>query len=307
MVARAAVRTCIIFNPTARGERARSFLSRAGELGATLKPTAGPETAPALAAEAVREGFDVIVAAGGDGTVNEVLNGLAREANGLASARLGILPLGTANVFARELGIPLNMTGAWKTIRDAPERRVDLPFAEFRTDAPVRRFFAQLAGAGLDSRAVELVDWTLKKRLGYFAYIIAGLRAIRTRMPPITATAGDRTACGELVMIGNGRLYGGSFNFFPAADLEDGVLEVIVYPRVTLFTVIRTLRGIITGDFHSGGRTVQMRAPSVAVECAEAVRFQLDGENVGRLPARFGVLPRALRVIAPQKLSLPRS
>src|SRR5215470_1936506 len=101
-------RTCVIFNPTARGEKARRFRRHLDAIGAqsALKQTAAPGEARRLAAEAVEEGFEIVVAAGGDGTLNEVLNGLGDAPGGFERVRLGLLPLGTVNVFARELGLP---------------------------------------------------------------------------------------------------------------------------------------------------------------------------------------------------------
>src|SRR5207237_299358 len=114
-----------------------------------LKPTTAPGGGRALAAEAVREGFEIIVAAGGDGTLNEVLNGIGDEPDGFARARLGVLPLGTINVFAREIGMPLDLRRAWAVIRRGRESAIDLPQVEFgATGKSQRRWFAQLAGAG---------------------------------------------------------------------------------------------------------------------------------------------------------------
>src|ERR1041384_2180562 len=110
--------TCVIFNPTARGDKARGFQSHLADISreAALKPTTCPGDARRLGAEAVRDGFATVVAAGGDGTVNEVLNGIG-DADGFASTRLGLLPLGTVNVFAKELKLPQDFAGAWQAIR----------------------------------------------------------------------------------------------------------------------------------------------------------------------------------------------
>lgn len=157
---------CVIFNPVARGDKARQFQHYLAGLShqCALKPTTAPGAGRALAAEAVREGFDTIIAAGGDGTVNEVLNGLGDVPDAFARVRLGVLPLGTVNVFAKELGLPVDFLNAWRVICAGRERRIDLPTAEHTLDGKtVRRHFAQLAGAGLDSRAIELVNWEHKK------------------------------------------------------------------------------------------------------------------------------------------------
>lgn len=129
------VRTCVIFNPAARGDKARHFRRHLDEIGgqAALKATTAPGDARRLAAEAVGEGFDLVVAAGGDGTANETLNGLGDIPDGFARARFGVLPLGTVNVFARELKIPLRIEPAWEVLRSGRETRIDLP---------VRRIFS---------------------------------------------------------------------------------------------------------------------------------------------------------------------
>ena len=134
------MRTCVIFNPAARGDKARHFRDHLTALSAevTLKPTYAAGAGRPLAAEAVREGFEVVVAAGGDGTVNEVINGIAEVEGGLARTRVGVLPLGTVNVFAKELGLPTAFDPAWRIIQSGGETRIDLPEAEFAVFAPDR-------------------------------------------------------------------------------------------------------------------------------------------------------------------------
>src|SRR5205809_1969123 len=121
------MKTCIIFNPAARGEKANRFREHLGALSTecALKPTYAPGAGGALAAEAVREGFELGVAAGGDGTVNEVLNGIGDEPEGFSRARLGVLPLGTVNVFAKELGMPTNFDAAWSILQRGNETLID--------------------------------------------------------------------------------------------------------------------------------------------------------------------------------------
>jgi diacylglycerol kinase family enzyme len=123
------VRICVIFNPAAKGDKARRFRRHLDEIGAQsgLKLTSGPGDARRLAAEAVAEKYEVVAAAGGDGTVNEVLNGIADAPDGFERVRLGVLPLGTVNVFARELGLPQKLESAWGIIRNGKDRRIDLP------------------------------------------------------------------------------------------------------------------------------------------------------------------------------------
>ncbi len=299
-----AVRTCVIFNPTARGDKARRFRRHLDEIarGCTLKLTGAAGDARRLAAEAVNEGFEIVVAAGGDGTMNEVLNGIAAMPNGFERARLGVLPLGTVNVFAHELGIPTRLEGAWRTILAAHETLIDLPQVEFNggNGTTQRRWFAQLAGAGLDARAIELVQWQLKKKVGPLAYVLAGLHALARPATKITVTDGIRTMVGELILIGNGRLFGGSYRVFPEADLRDGLLEVCVFPRVTWLTLAwcgpaLLLRGKLpaksVGRFQASSFTLTSSAPTP---------LEADGELIGHLPASFTIKRSSLRVIVPQ-------
>jgi len=296
------MRTCVIFNPAARGEKASHFRDHLAALSAqvTLKPTYAAGSGRTLAAEAVREGFDTIVAAGGDGTVNEVVNGIGEVPDGFKQARLGLLPLGTINVFARELAVPSAFEPAWNAIQQGKESLVDLPGVEFAENGvPVRRYFAQLAGAGLDSRAIELVDWEQKKALGPLAYVVAGFKALGEPKANIVAKAAGATATGQLVLVGNGRFYGGTFKLFPQADLRDGRLDVTVFPKVNWEVLLRSGWGWLTDQLHSSAGCQTFQAESFTLTSEGKVAFELDGDNAGHLPARFSVRPRTLRVIVP--------
>jgi diacylglycerol kinase (ATP) len=297
------MKTCVIFNPSARGEKAARFRDHLAALSAecSLKPTFKAGGGRALAAEAVREGFEVVVAAGGDGTVNEVLNGIGDVPDGFARARLAVLPLGTVNVFGRELRMPSNFERAWAIIKQARESTIDLPQVEFTTnDQPERRFFAQIAGAGWDSRAVDLVNWEYKKKIGALAYVVSGLQALRQPLPQISVSDGTRTLSGELVVIGNGQLYGGNYRLFPLADLRDGVLEISVFPKIDVERILKTAWGIFTNRLYETGAVQHLKAEKFTLSTATPqVPFHIEGENVGHLPATFSVRREALKVIVP--------
>jgi diacylglycerol kinase (ATP) len=296
------VRICVIFNPTAKGEKARRFRRHLDSIGAecALKQTAAAGGARPLAAEAIREGFETVVAAGGDGTLNEVLNGIGDVPDGFERIRLGLLPLGTVNVFAKELGLPMELRRAWQILRQGREERMDLPGVRFLGQGTAgRRYFAQLAGAGLDARAIELVDWELKKKLGPLAYIWAGVAALRGPASQITAANGKESATGELVLVGNGRFYGGKFRLFPRADLHDGLLEVCVFPRANWLTLVRCAPMFLgRGDLPAGVATC-FRAATLNLSSASHTPVQVDGENIGQLPVAFSLERKRLRVIVP--------
>ena len=296
------MRTCVIFNPTARGDKARRFRRHLDAIGreAKLKLTAAAGDARRLAAEAVGEGFEVIVAAGGDGTLNEVLNGIGDAPDGFERARLGVLPLGTVNVFARELALSTKLDVAWAVIRQGRETRIDLPAVEYRAKgAPQRLYFAQMAGAGLDARAIELVNWQLKKKIGSLAYVVAGLRALLGAQSKITAAGGGHSAVGELVLIGNGRLYGGDFRVFPQADLRDGLLDVCVFPRVNWLTLLRCGPGLLLRGRLPASCVKVFQAESFTLTSPSATALEADGELIGHLPATFSIARSRLRVIVP--------
>ncbi len=296
------MRICVIFNPAARGEKARRFRRQLDRLGSecALKPTEATGQGRALAAEAVRDGFDTVVASGGDGTVNEVLNGMGDAPDGFVRARLAVLPLGTVNVFARELGMPLNLDRAWATILRGRETSIDLPQVEFTADGRrQRRYFVQMAGAGVDARAVELVNWELKKKIGFFAYVVAALTSMRAEHPRISTEGAGHAASGEQVLIGNGRFYGGPFAIFSEAKLSDGLLDVCVFPRVTCGTVVACAWGIGIGRLHKAGSARHFQAETITLTAPGRTPLELDGEQVGELPARFSVQRKLLRVIVP--------
>lgn len=295
------MKTCVIFNPAARGEKANRFRKHLERIASecALKPTTGPGDARTLAAEAVRDGFSTIVAAGGDGTLNEVLNGLGDVPGGFETSRLGVLPLGTVNVFAKEHGVPANLAAAWEIIVRRREQRIDLGLAEW-SDRGLRqrRYFAQLAGAGLDARAVELVDWELKKKIGPLAYVMAGFRAVAEKQTMITVRAGGESCAGELVLIGNGRYYGGRFVFFPGAHPQNGRLDVCVFRKAGVFQMLSGGLAAMTGRLARSADVTLLRSESIVVEAREDFCFELEGDYLGRTRSiQFSAIPSVLRMI----------
>jgi diacylglycerol kinase family enzyme len=156
-----------------------------------------------------------------------------------------------------------------------------------------------LAGAGLDAHAVELVDWRLKRRLGFFAYVVAGLKAMRADQSKITTQDVSQRITGEQVLVGNGRLYGGPFAVFPQANLCDGLLDVCVFPRVNWGTLFSCGWGFACGRLHASGGSRHFQAESFSLTAPTRTALELDGELVGELPARFTVHRQLLRTIVP--------
>ena len=297
------MRIGLIFNPSAQGDKARHLRKQLDEIQdeCALLPTEGPGHAEDLAEQAVEDGFELIVAAGGDGTVQEVSNGIVRHPEGLERVKMSVLPLGTVNVMARELHIPLDFESAWRVIRRGYSDYIDLPWMEFQLDGQVvKRCFPALAGAGLDARACEQVEWETKKRSGQFAYLMAGLQTLREDLPAFSVKTPEKTIeRADLVMFGNGHMYGGPFDIFPHADLQDGKVDAIVAERVTGWRFAEYAQAVLTGSLPglSGVHYLQSDTYELCPLEDQRVPIQLDGDTMGQLPGKISVQSLALQMV----------
>ncbi len=285
-------RVCVILNPAAKSERARQLKDKVRRLakGATLKLTEGPGDAEAQAERAVQQGYEVIVAAGGDGTINEVVNGLEEAGDRVA---LGILPIGSVNVFSMELGIPGKVEEAWEVIAEGRTRHIDIASANGHR-------FVQLAGVGLDAQIVENTAWESKRLLGPLSYVLTATQMMTRKPPKIRLhPEGGRTVEGSFVLIGNGRFYGGPFPIFKEAALDDGLLDVCVFQQQNPLALARYVQGILTGSHTTFDDVKYFQTRRVEIEAAEKVPVEVDGELLGNLPCEFRIEPRQLRVLAP--------
>jgi diacylglycerol kinase (ATP) len=283
-------RTCIIINPAARGAKARLARLEKISRGVVIKTTVGPGDAEAQAERAVEQGYETIVAAGGDGTVNEVVNGI-----GSSPVTLGILPMGTVNVFAMELGIPLNLERAWKIIRARKTRPIDLASAN-------GHLFVQMAGIGLDAQVVKETSHATKRVLGPLSYLLTATKVAVARPPRLRVIChGKIVAEGSFVLVGNGRFYGGPFSLFNEASLQDGLLDVCVFRGSDYLSIIRYMRGALFGSLSRFSDVHYFKAKNLVVEANREVPLEVDGEVVGHSPVRFTIKPRKLRVLAPDR------
>lgn len=282
----------LIFNPRARsqkGGRMMRFLMQHGGRFAMYATNHAGE-ARILAERFATQGEPVIIAAGGDGTLNEVVNGLAGS-----STVLGILPAGTMNVFARELGIPFDsFERALDVIERGTIREVDV----FRAnDHP----FVQMAGVGFDAMVIEETTWESKKRLGPLAYLLAAVKVLGEKPPTMRITLEDgHVEEGVAVLAGNGSLYGGPFRFFRKANNHDSMIDVIVYKEAGYRMVLDCLRGIACGGVDLSASTSYFQTKSFTVQADREVPVEVDGEWVGRFSeVTFKESTNRLKVIAP--------
>ncbi|MDP3849736.1 MAG: diacylglycerol kinase family lipid kinase [Luteolibacter sp.] len=282
----------IIFNPKARGQKGgrvlRFLMKHANRFALYATDHAGE--ARDLAAGFAARGEPVVIAAGGDGTLNEVVSGLAGSAT-----VLGVLPAGTMNVFAREMGIPFDsLERAFVVIEAGHMLDIDLFEAN---GAP----FVQMAGVGFDARVIEETTWEAKKMLGPLAYLLAAVKVLGEKPPTMEVVCADgRREVGFAVLAGNGSLYGGQFKFFRNADNRDSKLDVLVYKEAGYRLVLDSLRGLALGGIDLLESTSAFQTEAFTVHADREVPVEVDGEWLGRFKeVRFKETASRLRVIVP--------
>ena len=286
----------IIGNPNSGSAGDEGYLERfaealrAGGLEVEVLNTERPDHATELAAEA---GDRLVVAAGGDGTVNEVVNGLSEDAT------LGILPLGTANVLARELGLPLKPEDACERLLSGTAFRMDVGVAT--DEEGTERRFACMAGLGFDANVVREVTPRFKRYLRSLAFPLVALKVyLQGDKPDLHVVDGDTTHVAQFAVVANGRYYGGKFEMAEDVSLTSGELEVVLIEKVGLLMRPDILARILAKSpldramksFTSRG----ILAKSPAARGAR-VPVQIDGEVWGRLPMYFRIEPAAIEVI----------
>ncbi len=280
--------TVIIFNPKARSEKSRDLADVLREIApeAELRMTEAKGGARDLAAQAALEGFRVVAAAGGDGTVNEVANGLA--GTGVA---LGVLPIGTMNVFSKEHDLPDKLDAAWSVIRAGNQREIDLLAAN-------ETHFIQLAGVGFDAQVVKETTWESKKSLGPLSYLISAAQIAARTPPKLVVEAGGMKSEGSFVLIGNGRYYGAKLVLFPKARVDDGMLDVLIFKNIGYLDIAKYLAGVLMGR-HTGMDGVEyFQVAEATVRSEQEVPVEVDGELSGALPVTFRVAGK-LRLCVP--------
>ncbi len=282
----------VILNPAARSERARDVSAQIATLvegRATVAMTTQPGEARALAAAAAARGAGIVVAAGGDGTINEVVNGLAGS-----PTALGILPVGTMNVFAAELGVPNGLKAAWKVILQRNTREVDLARAN-------KHYFVQLAGVGLDAQVVKETSWAAKRNFGPLSYLYSTAQIAARKPPRLFVESAERTVEGSFVLVGNGRFYGGPFEMFKRARVDDGLLDLIVFQKTSHLDLARYFASLVMGQHTDLSDVIYFQARKVIVRSDDEVPVEVDGELADEVPVTFRISSKKLKVVAPQR------
>ncbi len=298
----------MIINPAsaggATGKRWPALKQEIDASGLSCEPkfTRDSGHAAELAKEAAQEGYEAIVAVGGDGTFHQVVNGLA-QSQAMGQVALGLIPSGTGNDIARNLGIPRNTRKACQRLRDPRLRRIDIGVVVHGAGAEKREsFFLSAAGVGFDAAVVhsrERYLRGLRGRAPYVLCILLTLPGYRNREVGLTLDGAARwNKRVNLIVVSNGRYFAGGMKIAPAADLSDGWLDVVTVGNVGKFEFLRSLLRVYTGT-HIGHPKVEVaRAGEVEIHSQEPLLLQADGVLLGQNPCRIRVLPSALSVIA---------
>ncbi len=291
----------VIVNPAAGGGRAaraipwlRERLERSPD--ARLEVTQGVGDAERLASDAADRGHVRVVAVGGDGTVQEVVNGLLGRGGG--STTVGIVPLGSGNDLARSLGLPDELATAWRSAVGNKTRPIDVALA--RNGGGDDRWFASAGGIGFDAQVAAALAKRRRWQGGRGGYLLTSLRELRrfeNRPVSITLDGGESLERDVLfVAVANGEYYGGGMRIAPGAVPDDGLLDLCVVGDISRLTALREMPNLYRGR-HVGNPAVSMhRAAEISIAGDGATAIHLDGEPFGTLPLTVSLRARALGV-----------
>jgi YegS/Rv2252/BmrU family lipid kinase len=262
-------------------------------------PTTGPATAGDIARRSIQAGAELILAAGGDGTIHEVAAGMVKS-----PVPLGILPGGTANVLANELGLGNNMQAAARRIAGCVPRRIALGLLQSGARS---RHFLLMAGAGFDAETVHRVSDRFKSRFGKLSYWMAGFAQIVNRLPEFDATIDGRVHRCSFALTSRVRNYGGDFEIARRASLLDERFEVVLFEGRHGVRYVKYLLGMTAGRLDGMAGVSFFRASRVELSATSdaPVHLQIDGEYAGVLPAILEIVPDALTLLIPPDYRTP--
>lgn len=300
-------KTLLIYNPTAGPwDMGRTLKRLAAYLcqqhwQIELVETAQPGDAQRLAQQAAQAGLDLVLVAGGDGTINEAVNGLVGT-----STVLGLVPVGTGNILAHQLHMPILSAMAPLYVAEVGEALLTSRVQRVDTGLLNERYFLCWAGAGLDAEVAAQMEPRTRhtKRLGAIPYVIAGFtvaaefRGVRARIHVENRTLNLRAL---LMLASNIQLYAAFFTIARRAQMDDGFLDLFVFKGLGTAYALRHLLRIFSGRYLRDPEVVQALVRQVQVETVPTVAVHLDGDPVGQTPFRIAVEPASLRLLVPQQ------
>ncbi len=267
---------------------------RANHVSMQPLPTTGPGSAKVLAQKCVLDGAKLVFVAGGDGTINEVVNGLAGS-----STVMGVLPGGTANCLAVELGVGTNMMKAARLTKSWQPQRISLGLC--RPKNGPSRYFVAMAGAGVDAQIVRDVDPKLKRKLGKVAYWIAGFMASFRVLPELYVTSIHGESQVSFALASRVRNYGGDLEIAKSIRLIDPHFETVLFEGRFAVRYLKYLAGVLVNQHRgmSGVHVHHVDHLDLRAVNGSPIYLQLDGEEFGELPARLEIAAEALTILTP--------
>jgi diacylglycerol kinase (ATP) len=263
---------------------------------ARIEVTGRPGDAESLAAAAAAAGHDRVIVIGGDGTVQEVVNGLLA---GGSPAELGVVPAGSGNDLARSMGLPTELASAWRVAVGRETQSIDV--ARARNGDGTERWFASAGGIGFDAQVAAAMakpsGWQ-RGRAGYLLTTLAELRRFQNRRVDVSVDGVTTTPRVLFVAIANGEYYGGGMRIAPGAAVDDGMLDLCVVGDISRLTALRQLANLYRGTHVRHPQVELQRGRSVSISGDAGTLVHLDGEPFGGLPLQIELHAARLTVAA---------
>jgi YegS/Rv2252/BmrU family lipid kinase len=264
------------------------------------RTTRGPNDATNLAREATRRGFSDVIVSGGDGTVNEALQGLVA-----GSLRLSVWPQGTANVIAKELQLPRQPERLADIIAHGATRRIHAGIATVESTGETR-YFLLMAGIGLDAAIGKNVRPFLKRRIGETAFWVSGLEYLfRWKLRRFSVEVAGQSFPATFAAIGKSPHYGGMLAVTPRASMDRPEFEVCIINSMSRLSYLKLLPFVMSGGISEGSKGVTFLRVAKARALGDGVDVQVDGEVFGSLPMSFEIAPETLEVAVPASERVP--
>ncbi len=271
-----------------------------------LCPTTGPDTAGPIARQAIADGATLVFVAGGDGTINEVIAGMAGS-----EVPLAILPAGTANVLGMETGIGGNLVRAASKFGDLEPATISLG----RLLAPGKsaRYFACMAGVGLDARIVRMVSPEFKRRWGKLSYWEGGFAQVGKKLPEFDVVMDGRRFRCSFALVSRVRNYGGDLEIARHASLLSDEFAVVLFEGPSSFRYLKYFSGVLLNSLQGmkGVTVAHARSLQLEANSSEPIDVQVDGEYAGLAPVSLDIAPERVRILLPrafiQRMSTAKS
>jgi YegS/Rv2252/BmrU family lipid kinase len=299
----------VIVNPNAgngKGKKEWHIISSAlknRNIDFDFRFTSGKGDATSLASDGIKEGYSKIITVGGDGTLNEVLNGVFQSGiDDPTGITLATIPVGTGNDWGRLFGIPLDHEKAAEIIKERKTLSHDVGIIDYYQGAEKkRRYFINIAGIGFESDVVKLTNYHKDRGRGgkliYLYCLLLSLIKYKNTIADLEIDGVKQTTRIFSVNVGNGKFCGGGMRQTPDANPTDGLLDVTVIKDISKFEIIRKLKILYDGTILSHPMIDGYRCRSFKAVSDSVIFCEADGETLGKTPAEFGILPSAIKII----------